>query len=214
MTTKLLLSLPILCGIAAFGLGVAASTTCDFLRADFVVPRGSIDGIYPIRDSTTRGTHVGIWCEPAINGTNALLHYLVTDIDGYWKASRAFSILALVFGITFLLLDMGTAMCGRNRNMLYRSGGGNYFMCCLFAGLTLLLLESNGCSRSSSGCSLSKGATLMIASTVLWFVAGLIVCAIFPPWRRRDVSDTEEHILGPSMRDPLMKGRSDANINP
>ena len=90
-----------------------------------------------------------------------------------------------------------------NRNRLYRSGGMNYMICSLFAGLTLLMLNSSLCS-DDGGCRVSKGAKIMISSTVMWFASGVSVMMLYPPWIKREITRDEEPGLGPSVTDPLM----------
>ena len=74
---------------------------------------------------------------------------------------------------------------------------------CLFSGLSFVLLNSNVCS--SGDCSISKGAKLMISSTSLWFAAGVNVMIIYPPCKKRRIVQDEEHTIGESIRDPLLK---------
>jgi len=91
-----------------------------------------------------------------------------------------------------------------NRNRLYSSGGINYLLVCLFSGLSFVLLNSNVCSNED--CSMSKGAKLMISSTSLWFAAGVNVMILYPPCKKRRRIQDEEHNIGESIRDPLLKG--------
>ena len=100
--------------------------------------------------------------------------------------------------------DMGMLAFSPNRNRLHSSGGMNYLLICLFSGLTLLMLNSSYCNQSG-GCSISTGAKLMIASTVMWFAAGITVMILYPPCEKRRINPEEEHAITPSIRDPLMK---------
>ena len=45
----------------------------------------------------------------------------------------------------------------------------------------------------------------MIASTVMWFAAGITVMILYPPCEKRRINPEEEHVITPSIRDPLMK---------
>ena len=107
------------------------------------------------------------------------------------------------FGRLFLLMDIGMMAMSPNRNRLYRSGGMNYMICSLFAGLTLLMLNSSLCS-DDGGCRISKGAKIMISSTVMWFASGVSVMMLNPPWIKREITRDEDPGLGPSVTDPLM----------
>ena len=136
-------------------------------------------------------TSLGIWCEQSTSSSNE-------------KIARAFSVLALVSGGLFLLMDFGMMAMSPNRNRLYSSGGMNYMICSLFAGLTLLMLNSSLCS-DDGGCRISKGAKIMISSTVMWFASGVSVMILYPPWIKRKITrDEEPPGLGPSITDPLM----------
>lgn len=73
-------------------------------------------------------------------------------------------------------------------------------LCCLFSGLTLLVLNSNACRDNDlvkileeqtpnlnlsfeSSCVLGSGAKSTIAATVLWFVAAIAALKADPPTR-------------------------------
>jgi cytochrome bd-type quinol oxidase subunit 2 len=166
--------LPIIFGATAFGLGVAGTISCDFMT------------------TADSNTSLGIWCEQS------------TSSSSNEKIARAFSVLALVSGGLFLLMDIGMMAMSPNRNRLYRSGGMNYMICSLFAGLTLLMLNSSLCS-DDGGCRISKGAKIIISSTVMWFASGVSVMMLYPPWIKREITrDEEPPGLGPSITDLLM----------
>ena len=46
----------------------------------------------------------------------------------------------------------------------------------------------------------------MISSTSLWFAAGVNVMILYPPCKKRRRIQDEEHTIGESIRDPLLKG--------
>ena len=65
---------PVLLGVAAFGLGIAATISCDFIRL------------------SSNNASIGIWClDP-------------TTLSTEDKVARAFSALALIFGGLFVLM--------------------------------------------------------------------------------------------------------------
>jgi len=67
---------PVLLGATAFGLGIAATISCDFMRL------------------SSNNTSIGIWClEPATLSTED-------------KVARTFSALALIFGGLLVLMGM------------------------------------------------------------------------------------------------------------
>jgi len=67
---------PVLLGVVAFGLGIAATISCDFMRI------------------SSNNTSIGLWC---------LEHTTLSTED---KVARAFSALALIFGGLLVLMGM------------------------------------------------------------------------------------------------------------
>lgn len=106
--------------------------------------------------------------------------------------------------------DMGMIAISPNRNRIFSSGGVNYLICCTFSGLSFLAFDGNACGEH--GCSISKGATPMICSIVLWLASAVSIMILYPPCAKRQFTADEEHTIGPSLRDPLMKGDSIAHI--
>ena len=105
-----------------------------------------------------------------------------TNIDSYWRCARAFSTMAIIIGgvITFWALLGPCFHAGKGS---YKTGGMAYMLCCLFMGLSLLLLNSNACHDNNlmttvveqtpnvnlsfpSSCSMGPGAKCTIAATV------------------------------------------------
>lgn len=108
--------------------------------------------------------------------------------------------------------DIGMIAISPNRNRLFSSGGMNYLICCTFSGLSFLVFVGKACGKHV--CIISKGATLMICSIVLWLASAISIMILYPPCAKRQFTsdDDEEHTIGPSLRDPLMKGGSISHI--
>lgn len=109
-------------------------------------------------------------------------------IDSDWKAARAFSVMACIFGFAFLFSELFSACSYRGGRRVAPASGVGYLFCSLCTGLTLLLLGSDLCNEneltrelesvfpniemSVASCGISTGAKCAISAAVLWFVAG------------------------------------------
>eukprot|EP00984_Skeletonema_dohrnii_P032676 scaffold27202_cov108-Skeletonema_dohrnii-CCMP3373.AAC.1 len=171
--------------MTAFVLSLISTFDCGLGLVKFssTVGTPSIDrhfglwwyGHYEMNESLNKVTYEGCWPYPDL-----------LDIDSKWSAARAFNILTLVGGFTWLLVNILT--------MFVRGGvkAQSIWMVnllllnCFFSGLTLIALDSNMCNNNelvtinelegyefNGHCELSSGANLVIASTVIWFVASL-----------------------------------------
>mmetsp|Transcript_27627 Transcript_27627/g.39556 ORF Transcript_27627/g.39556 Transcript_27627/m.39556 type:complete len:262 (-) Transcript_27627:133-918(-) len=130
------------------------------------------------------------------------------DIDTKWRSARAFSALTLIIGgvVTFWMLLSWCArgFSGDRGKSLLRCAGMMYMLCCLFQGLTLLLMTSNACYNNGmveltattlqnsvinftgefpDECEMAGGAKASIAAVVLWFLAALAALKVEPPQR-------------------------------
>lgn len=131
-----------------------------------------------------------------------------TNFDSKWRSAMAFSTMALVIGgvVTFWALLAGCLYPSRGT---YKAGGGAYMLCCLFQGLSLLLLDSNACHNNNlitslqtqmpdanltfqSSCSMTTGANCAIAGTVLWFLAAIAAMNVEPPQRSPITVETQD----------------------
>ncbi|KAL7542302.1 hypothetical protein ACHAWF_009896 [Thalassiosira exigua] len=131
-----------------------------------------------------------------------------TNLDSKWRSAMAFSAMTLIIGgvVTFWAL---LAFCFHPSRRTYKIGGGIYMFCCLFQGLSLLLLNSNACKNNnilvelqqtvpegtlafSSSCSLASGAKCAIAATVMWLVAAIAAIKVEPPQRSPITVETQE----------------------
>mmetsp|Transcript_29438 Transcript_29438/g.62493 ORF Transcript_29438/g.62493 Transcript_29438/m.62493 type:complete len:222 (+) Transcript_29438:112-777(+) len=113
-------------------------------------------------------------------------------IDSNWKAARAFSTLAVVFGGIFLFANLITA-CTSPLRRTSRAEAPAFIVACFFQGLALLLLNSAACNDNSlvrhlqkdvanlgntemefpDTCSISTGAKCTISAIVFWFLAAM-----------------------------------------
>ena len=131
-----------------------------------------------------------------------------TSVDSKWKSARAFSTMALIIGgvVTFWALLSGCLYPSRGT---YKAGGLAYMICCLFMGLSLLMLDSNACHNNRlnemlkeempivpltfpSSCSMAMGAKCTIAATVMWFLAAVAALTVEPPQRSPVTTQTHD----------------------
>jgi len=128
------------------------------------------------------------------------------NIDSKWRSARAFSTMTLIIGgvVTFWALLAG---CLYPSKQTYKAGGMIYMLCCLFSGLSLLLLDSNACNSVMttlqdqtqdvnltfpSSCAMAAGAKCAIAATVMWFVAAIAALKVDPPERSPITVETHD----------------------
>lgn len=130
------------------------------------------------------------------------------NMDSQWRSARAFSTMCLIIGgvVTFFALLAG---CLYPNKGTYKAGGMAYMLCCLFSGLSLLLLDSNLCHNNlligqlqqqlpdttvtfESSCSMATGAKCTIAATVLWFLAAIAALKVEPPTRSPITTQTHD----------------------
>ena len=130
-----------------------------------------------------------------------------TNFDAQWRSAKAFSTMALIIGgvVTFWALLAG---CLYPSSGAYKAGGLAYLACCLFQGLSLLLLSSNACHDNNvlaavegtegvnaafpESCSMAAGGSCAIAGTVLWFTAALAALWVKPPVRSPITVETQD----------------------
>ena len=134
-----------------------------------------------------------------------------TSIDTNWKSARAFSTMTLIIGgiVTFISL----LSCIINpSSTAYKAGGMLFLLCCLFQGLSLLMLDSNACKNNivvdnleaqfnsensnqlqfNETCSMGQGAKCAIAATIFWFVAGVAAMKVKPQDREPNLQQTHD----------------------
>lgn len=113
------------------------------------------------------------------------------NFDSLWNSAKAFSIMASVIGSITIIFVMFVS-CLPITESRWKVLGALLLLTCLFQGLTLLFLSSDAACGSgdrtlytdlgtlefADGCGLASGANMCIAATVLWFLAGALVCVI------------------------------------
>ena len=119
-----------------------------------------------------------------------------TVYDANWKSAKAFNTMALIIGGFAVFVTFSAACMEVSKKTLQIVGMLN-MVCCLFTGLTLLLLNSNACNNNlnvatfeqafpSLGltfpdtCTMGVGAKTTVSATVLWFVAAIAACMSSP----------------------------------
>ena len=171
--------------MTAFVLSLISTFDCGLGLVKFssTVGTPSIDrhfglwwyGHYEMNESLNMVTYEG--CRP---------YHDLLDIDSKWSAARAFNILTLVGGFTWLVVDTLTMFVRGTAKPQSIWMVNLLLLNCFFSGLTLIALDSNMCNNNelvtinelegyefNGHCELSSGANLVIASTVIWFVASL-----------------------------------------
>ncbi|KAL3808323.1 hypothetical protein ACHAXA_004052 [Cyclostephanos tholiformis] len=200
-------SLPGLVASFAFILALFGGCYCQFLS--FASSEGGEDAItlnfgiwyyqgWEVVESVTQGTVLLKTCNHYPDGT---------VFDSKWKSAKAFSTMALVMGgvMTFWALLAGLIPSSK---AMFRMGGSVYMVCCLFTGLSLLLLDSNACNINTYSaelnedsitiasfpetCTMGPGAKCTIAATVLWFAAAIAACMTEPRQRRPITTETHD----------------------
>ena len=174
--------------VAAIALNTVAAVQCDFMN---LILTYDYDNIEP----DTFELHFGFWNYKAWTpmGSSGSIVYegcrMYPDyisVGSQWKLARAFSILALLFGVGMLLLQLFTAYSEMGKRLSPAVCIG-YFICSLCSGLSLLILGSDLCKDNEltdelesilsipmdiARCGLARGSKCAISATVLWFVAG------------------------------------------
>mmetsp|Transcript_1579 Transcript_1579/g.2474 ORF Transcript_1579/g.2474 Transcript_1579/m.2474 type:complete len:216 (-) Transcript_1579:122-769(-) len=107
------------------------------------------------------------------------------DIDATWKAARAFSVLAVIFGSILFLFSL-VVVYQTVTERRFSTGGCDtisLFLTGIFQGLCLLFLGGNGCKNVQTGqipdlfrdsCVISTGAKCSMASAMFWSLASLM----------------------------------------
>ena len=126
--------------------------------------------------TTTDGIYIGEYCQAYPD---------TIEIDGSWKAARAFSVLVFIFSCiivgTILYASCFPAKAGYS---LGRCMPPLYLLLAIFQGLTLLFLDSTACKANpllnglgsvifQDTCTISTGAKSFISATVFWAAAAV-----------------------------------------
>ena len=121
-----------------------------------------------------------------------------TVYDANWKSAKAFNTMALIIGVGGIAMSCALlAGCVEPTRRMFQISGTLNMVCCLFTGLSLLLLNSNACNNNLNvavfelafpllnmsfpdTCTMGVGAKTTITATVLWFVAAISACMSGP----------------------------------
>lgn len=206
----------------AFILGLFSTSKCQFVSTSFSLRfdgAGAFDDNNPLADTTTSSSNLaqlslGLFRYQKFGVDNGMFHvdntctsYATTAIavDTNWMAARTFGILALIIGGIHLLLLLLVGVCIRSRSSSYEKmkkimkiiSPWVYLLCCLFQGLTLLILNSQLCNNnnnntytirqavenlltratiqwSDNGCSMESGSKMATSSVVFWLLACIL----------------------------------------
>jgi hypothetical protein len=221
-TQHLLLGSSIGAASLAFILGLFSTSKCQFVSTSFSLRfdgAGAFDDNNPLADTTTSSSNLvqlslGLFRYQKFGVDNGMFHvdntctsYATTAItvDTNWMAARTFGILTLIIGGIHLLLLLLVGVCihssdsGSERKMSIMKiiSPWVYLLCCLFQGLTLLILNSQLCNNSNNnnnsirqsvenlltratiqwsdnGCSMESGSKMATSSVVFWLLACIL----------------------------------------
>ena len=141
------------------------------------------------------------------------------QVDPAWKSARAFSVLAFIFGIIFVIINI-VAACARPDAAKSIVGPG-LMLASIFQGLSLLFLDSNACRNNDmmevlnnpsspwnklqfqTSCSMSWGAKCVISATVLYFVASMMSCTARAAEKEEEYED-EDAAQNESSTEPFL----------
>lgn len=173
----------------AFLLGLEAAISCRFISfystSGFSQPVAMRFGIWTWES----------WTFITSAGGSTVVYETCNDypsdakMDPNWKAARAFSTVALIFGGFFLFPDLILSCISPSRNK-FRFEGLCFVLTSIFQGLSLLVLGSTLCNDNDlvvelseemnlgdfemdNTCSMHAGANYAIAAVVFWVLAGL-----------------------------------------
>mmetsp|Transcript_33064 Transcript_33064/g.78133 ORF Transcript_33064/g.78133 Transcript_33064/m.78133 type:complete len:285 (+) Transcript_33064:373-1227(+) len=135
----------------------------------------------------------------------------LVNLEGDWtdefnedvKVVRAMAIVAATLGALTMLIICSAPNCGVACMLQWKCYGFMFILTSVFQGLSLLIFGSSLCldnpmlelldetqqlfgelrSTFGTSCEIGLGAKYGIASTVLWFLAGVLVCCRAPPGR-------------------------------
>lgn len=113
--------------------------------------------------------------------------YLDTSNDPFWKASKAFSFLALVLGGGGTFFLWFSTCCTFSRGT-WRWAGYEVLLAAIFQACSFVFFQTELCRENT--CELFWGSRTDIMGAVFWFVAALCIFCYYPP--PQDVQDEEE----------------------
>lgn len=169
--------------MTAFILMWLGTTRCHFIQFTDAAPNSEIKlefGIwYYLKFVLTASSDGNTFVADRCTGYPDAMY-----IDPSWKAARAFSVLAEIFGVVLIVTNF-VASCASSADHLVSVGGWDslgYVLTGLFQGLTLLLLNSDVCQNNAmvqelnypgftESCQLGTGAKCTVAATFFWFIA-------------------------------------------
>jgi len=199
--------IPGILAAVAFILCIFGGTWCEFVS--FTEVGNSTN---PVSLSYGIWNYLGYSTRNTLSGTQVIMqtcnYYPANSVvvDTKWRTARAFSALTIIIGglVTFWVVISWCirSFSGDRAKSLLKCAGMMYMLCCLFQGLTLLLLTSNACYNNGmvgltatalqnsllnfsgefpSSCTMAAGGKATIAAVVMWFLAALAALKVEPP---------------------------------
>jgi len=139
---------------------------------------------------TTEGSYIVKTCQ---NYPDTL------ELDGSWKAARAFSVIGFVLIIMLLIIKCCVICNSESDPISAKLDAPVFLLLAISQGLMLLLLSSKVCKSNKlvafgniewqETCSLDTGGKCTISAMVFWFVAAVTSNAMI----KRAKAEEEEH---------------------
>jgi hypothetical protein len=196
--------IPGMLAIIAFILCIFGGTWCTFLSFTSTNANNPVTLSYGIWNYLGTSTSKTVFGDTVI--TQSCIYYPANSvsIDTKWRSARAFSALTIIIGglVVFWMGLISLCLRGRGRDKsFWKCAGMLYMLCCLFQGLSLLLMKSNACLDNGmvgptttalqntmnfsgefpSSCAMDAGGKATIAAVVMWFLAAVASLKVEPP---------------------------------
>ena len=176
---------------AAFVATTYAVASCRFLVVSFESDTGHFEEYFVNEQQVDAGRNrlaykagVGLfkflrpndvadWSEGVCTGYQELM--MDELADPVWGTARFFAVMAVMMAAVVLFWTAGTACFGLNQIQIVLLG-----VCCLLgcvsSGMTFLMGRSGMCQDLflTRDCKIDEGGLVMIAGTILWFIAFLV----------------------------------------
>jgi len=214
--------IPFFLSISAFVL-LFVGTACDYVQ--FTSTEAGTDPTSG--ESNNVSINFGIWYYQSwtvdTNSTSTVLTESCTlypssvNVDKNWRAAAIFSLIAIIIGGSVIMLDIFQGCLSTKQNKSFPLGIAAYMICCISAGFSLLMLDSNVCKNNTliaelnerldptvqfqETCSMSQGGKSTIAATVLWFAAAAVAALLHPAHKKEEQSNNNDGLDEPLFND-------------
>jgi hypothetical protein len=155
-------------------LALSSSWGCHFIHVDFVFQYNTPDEIDDLGGMTMGRLQYQDLSPGSSGQCTSYSVEQMEQFDGYFRAARAFALLAnIVLGVSALMLMIMS--CTAMRSSVVTCISALLLIGSVFQGLTMLVYFS---SFACESCQFYIGSALALLGTVVSFVAGALVCHI------------------------------------